>query len=493
VHLVGAGPGAPGLLTLRGAEVLGSAAVLVHDPAVPAEMLRLAPANAEVKCAANRAADLALMVARAREGRQVVRLVSGDACLDGRAAEEAEQLAEAGVRLEIVPGISQALAAPIFAGIPLVHPRHGTSVAIATADAATGAEQAAAALKALAHLPGTKVIMPGPQPSSATAKAMIAGGASPETPACTIRQGATNCQQVTPTTLGVLAAQPAGAEAAAPAVLVAGSVTQLRTKLNWFETRPLFGQQIVVTRTREQAGGLGSRLREEGAEVLEVPTIRIVPPDHKEPLCEALSALNEYDWLIFTSVNGVASFFDYFFRVFHDLRDLGGVRIAAVGPATARRLRELHLTVDAMPEEALGREVAHAMAEQGSLENLRVCLLRAEQASRELPQLLEDKGAIVDDIACYKTVPEMEDGQVAAAQLLARGAHWITFTSGSTVQNFHSRFDLPALLKKFTGLRTASIGPETSKALAALGLAPATEAREHTLEGLVKALEKAVR
>jgi uroporphyrinogen III methyltransferase/synthase len=252
----------------------------------------------------------------------------------------------------------------------------------------------------------------------------------------------------------------------------------------------LSGQRVVVTRAQDQARQLAQPLAERGAEVLAVPVIKIVPPSAKEPLVEAIAGLTSYDWLIFTSVNGVTSFFDYFFRAFDDLRDLGGARLAAVGPGTAAQLRQLHLKVDLMPKEYVAARIANALASFTSLENLRILLLRAETANPELPRLLEDMGAIVDDIACYKTVPETEDTSGAAARMLEGGADWVTFTSGSTVENFHARFELPKLMRQFPRLCLASIGPETTKALLALGLKPAVEAKPHTIEGLVKALER---
>lgn len=252
----------------------------------------------------------------------------------------------------------------------------------------------------------------------------------------------------------------------------------------------LLGQRVVVTRGRDQARQLSQPLAERGAEVLEVPVIKIVPPSQKEPLVEAIAGLNGYDWLIFTSVNGVTSFFEYFFKAFEDLRDLGGARLVAVGPSTAAQLGQLHLKVDLMPKEYVAAQIADALASFMSIENLRVLLLRAEAATPELPRLLEDMGAIVDDVACYKTVPETEDRNGAAARMLAGGADWVTFTSGSTVEKFHARFDLPKLARLFPSLRLATIGPETTKALAGVGLKPAVEANPHTVEGLVKALER---
>ena len=260
--------------------------------------------------------------------------------------------------------------------------------------------------------------------------------------------------------------------------------------LNWFERRPLFGKRIVVTRTRDQASQLSHYLLELSAEVLEIPTIKIAPTDRHAELADALLELNSYDWIVFTSPNGVTMFFDAFFKAFEDLRDIGGVRIAAVGPATAAKLKELHLKVDLMPEEYVTAKIAKAFIKFESIENLKILLLRAEVANPDLPKELEALGAIVDDVACYKTVPETSDVNEAAASLLENGADWITFTSSSTVENFHARFDLPALVKKLPAIKLASIGPETTKSLVALGLKPAVEAKPHTIEGLVKALAK---
>jgi uroporphyrinogen III methyltransferase / synthase len=225
--------------------------------------------------------------------------------------------------------------------------------------------------------------------------------------------------------------------------------------------------------------------------VLEIPTIQITAPTDRDSLIEALAGLNGYDWIIFTSPNGVTSFFEYFFKSFEDLRDIGGVRIAAVGPATAAKLTELHLKVDVMPQEYVAAKVADAIAKYETVENLRILLLRAEVANQELPRKLEDMGGIVDDVACYRTVPETADANGAATRLLEEGADWITFTSSSTVENFHARFDLPKLLQKFPGIKMASIGPETSKALRTLQLEPTVEAKPHNIDGLVAAVLKA--
>jgi len=311
---------------------------------------------------------------------------------------------------------------------------------------------------------------------------------SPETPVAMVRWGTTSRQKSIAGTLGTIGSVAANEGISPPTVAVIGEVVGLRSKLNWFEKRPFFGKRLVVTRSREQAGQLSAKLKELGADVLEVPTIRLEAPTSRQELVDALLELGSYDWLVFTSPNGVTQFFEYFFKRFHDLRDIGGVRIAAVGPATAVKLKELHLQVDLMPDEALASEVASAFARFESIENLKICLLRAEVANQELPEALQDMGAIVDDVAVYRTVPETEDPTGASATLQEQGADWLTFTSASTVENFHARFNLPDLLKKFPGMRVASIGPETSKALNAVGVTPGAEAKQHTLDGLVQAL-----
>src|SRR5229473_3304467 len=497
VYLVGAGPGDAGLLTLRGAELLGRADVVVYDALVNPELLRLAPKTAEIIYGGKRAKDHAipqdelnqLLIAKAHEGKTVVRLKGGDPYVFGRGGEEAEQLADAGVAFEVVPGVSSFVAVPNYAGVPLTHRDFCSRLTLITGHEDPAKENSTIDWAQVAKTPGTKVIMMGTDRIGQIAETLIAHGTAAETPVAMVRWGTTGHQQSIEGTLANIAEVAAREKIGPPTVAVIGEVVKLRNKLNWFERRPLFGRRIVVTRARGQAASqLAGKFQELGAEVLEVPTIKIEPPTRREDVVDALLALNSYDWLVFTSPNGVTTFFEYFFRQFHDMRDIGGARIAAVGPATANKLKELHLQVDLMPDEAIGSEVAKTFAEFESIENLKICLLRAEVANPELPQALEALGAIVDDVACYKTVPETEDPTGAAAKLLEGGADWVTFTSASTVEHFHVRFDLPQLLKKFPQLRLASIGPETSKAIAALGLKPAVEAKQHTTDGLVQSV-----
>lgn len=499
VYLVGAGPGDAGLLTLRGAELLRRAEVVIYDMLANPELLRLAPATAELISRGSRGTDAALsqddlnalIVAKAKEGKVVVRLKGGDPYIFGRGGEEAEELVAANIPFEVVPGVSSIVAAPNYAGIPLTHREHASTFTVLTGHEDPDKETSDLDFEQIAKIPGTKVILMGLKRLKELTETLIARGLSPETPVAMVRSGTTGYQQSIEGTLATITKIATEKNITAPAITIIGNVVKLRPQLNWFERRPLFGKRIVVTRTREQASQLSQKLTENGAEVLEIPTIRIEPSDRKQDIVDALLELNSYDWLVFTSPNGVTAFFDLFFKRFQDLRDIGGVKIAAIGPATAAKIKELHLQVDLMPEEALGTKIAEALNKYESVENLKLCLLRAQVANQELPEALQELGAIVDDIAIYKTVPETEDRTGTAAKLLADGADWITFTSASTAEHFHARFDLPKLMKQFPKIRLASIGPETSKAIRALDLTPAIEAKEHTIEGLTTALLKA--
>jgi uroporphyrinogen III methyltransferase/synthase len=497
VYLVGAGPGDAGLLTLRGAELLQRADVVIYDALANPELLRLAPATAEFisrghNMAMPQTEITALIIARAHAGKTVVRLKGGDPFVFGRGGEEAEALAAEKISFEIVPGVSSITAVPNYAGIPLTHREHCSSFTVFTGHSDSADEATALRYDQIAKIPGTKVVLMGTEQLADWTAALIHNGMAATTPIAIIHRGTTGRQKTVTGTLATIAALAAQEKIAPPALTIIGDVVTLRRKLNWFENRPLFGQRIVVTRRAEQAS-FANRLTELGADVLQVPTIKLTHPTDKDAIVDSLLELNSYDWLVFTSANGVTAFFDIFFRRFQDLRDLGGARIAAVGPATAAKLRALHLQVDLQPEEFTAAKVAAAFKKYQDIENVKMCLLRAEVANRELPEALQAAGAIVDDIAIYKTIPETEDHTGASERLLADGADWVTFTSSSTVEHFHARFDLPQLIKKYPSLKLASIGPETSKTIAALGLKPALESKEHTTEGLIAAILKAVK
>jgi uroporphyrinogen III methyltransferase/synthase len=343
----------------------------------------------------------------------------------------------------------------------------------------------------IAQTHGTKVILMGAERIAAITQALINGGLPASTPAAMIEWGTTPRQRTVVATLDSLAEHTQAAGLGAPAIAVIGDVVRLREQIAWFEKRPLFGQRIVVTRTRAQSGELSARFTDLGAEVLSLPTLRIAPPTHKEPLLEALTSLGEYDWIVFSSANGVTAFFDGLLAAYDDIRALGNARLAAVGPATAAQLRQRHLRVDAQPAEFLGRHIAEAIAAQESLENTRLLVARAETANPDLVRELEDRGAIVDDVGFYRTEPEPLSPDGPLKTLRDLGADWIVFTSSSTASNLHAACPLPELRQQHPRLRFASIGPETSRTLLALGIKPDVQARQSTLDDLVQAVTAA--
>jgi uroporphyrinogen III methyltransferase/synthase len=304
-------------------------------------------------------------------------------------------------------------------------------------------------------------------------------------PVALIRWATTGSQQTLRGRLDGIAALVTERGFSAPAIAVFGEVVQLRERLNWFESRALFGRRIVVTRTRKQAGALSESLRGLGADVWEIPTIRIEEPSDMMEFGQLVQDSHGYDWLIFTSANGVDAFFRMFFKLYDDARDIGGIRIAAIGPATAARVRELHLKVDLQPAEYVAESIVKAFKESGSIENLRMLLVRPEEARDVIPQELARLGAIVDEAIAYRTVPETGDMTGGIERLRSEGADLITFASSSSVENFMKlKLELPE------GIKMASIGPVTSKTMRELGLTVDIEARRHDIPGLVEAIRR---
>jgi uroporphyrinogen III methyltransferase/synthase len=370
---------------LRGAELLGRAEVVVYDALVNKDLLQLAAKSAEIIYAGKRAGDHAipqdelngLLVQKAKEGKTVVRLKGGDPYVFGRGGEEAAELAAAKIPFEVVPGISSAVAGPNYAGIPVTHRDHCSSFTVITGHDDPEKEGDGVDWAQVAKIPGTKVVLMGVKRIREIAAELVKHGLAASTPVAMVRWGTTGRQQTLEGTLKDIADAVEKNSFTAPAVAVIGGVVKLRKTLNWFERRPLFGKRVVVTRTREQASQLSRQLGELGAEVLEIPTIKIVATTRLADLADALLELNSYDWIVFTSPNGVSMFFEAFFKGFEDLRDIGGVRIAAVGPATAAKLRELHLKVDLMPEEYVAAKIAKAFCCAPRLPPL-ICLVNSK-------------------------------------------------------------------------------------------------------------------
>lgn len=490
-YLAGAGPGDLGLVTLKVKEVVQEAEVLVYDYLCNPEILSWAPKGVEIIYAGKKAGQHtlkqeeidALLVEKTKAGKRVVRLKGGDPFLFGRGGEEAEALAAAGLKFEIIPGVTSAISAPAYAGIPVTHRDHAAQLTIFTGHEDPTKTESSLDFKQLASTPGTKVMLMGVERIGVITTRFIENGAAPSTPVALVRWGTTGRQQTLRGTLADIAGKVEAIGFKAPAVCVIGDVVGLRDALNWFETRPLWGKRIVVTRTRKQAGGLSNALRRLGADVFELPTIRIEPPKDLLEFGQLVQDAHSYDWIVFTSPNGVNAFFEMFYKIFNDAREIGGARIAAIGPATAARVKEFHLHVDLQPDEFVAEGVVKAFQKDGSVENQRILLARAEQSRDVLPKELAKLGAIVDEAIAYRTVPETEDVSGSLARFREEGADLITFTSSSTVENF-----LALKLPWPAGLQTASIGPITSKTMRENGLKVDVEASQYDIPGLVKAI-----
>lgn len=493
VALVGAGPGDPGLLTLRGRECLEEADLVLHDSLVDPRILRLARPGAEVVSvgkrggAGDRDAEQAAiherMLAAARAGRVVVRLKGGDPFVFGRGGEEAEVLVEAGIPFEVVPGITSAVAVPAYAGIPVTQRGLASAVVVVTGHEAPGAASSPD-WAALARVDTLVVLMARKRLAEVVGKLLGAGRPAAE-PAALVHRGTTNAQRVVVATLAELPDEVERAGIGTPSLLVVGEVVRLRERLSWFERRPLLGRRIVVTRPREQSARLVSRLERLGAVTLEAPAIEVEAIDPPAALDAALAELDRYEWIVFTSRNGVRVFLDRLLAVGRDLRALGRASIAVIGRATAEALEERGLRPDLVPAEFVAESLAAELGPRVS--GRRVLLPRAERARDVLPRSLRAAGAEVVEVPTYRSVrPRGLPGDVLAA--LAEGTvDAVTFTSSSTADGFLALLDADgrAALRR---TRLVSIGPVTSETLRGHGFPPAIEARRFDVEGLAEAL-----
>jgi uroporphyrinogen III methyltransferase / synthase len=478
VYLVGAGPGDPGLLTVRAAELIARADVILHDRLIPPEALAGARPDAELLYVGKQGGGAQvpqertheLIVERARAGRDVVRLKGGDPFVFGRGGEEALVCAEAGIPFEIVPGITAGVAAPAYAGIPVTHRELASGIALVTGHEDPDKPGTALDWPALAAFPGTLVFYMGVRALPAIAEQLVAGGRPPDEPVAVVERGTLPGQRVVRATLADVAERAAAESVRAPAITLVGPVAALRDSIAWVERRPLHGRSVAVTRARPQASALAARLRELGATVLEAPAIRI------RPLAAELPDLAGYDLLCVTSPNGAARLLELLLEAGRDARALAGVRVAAIGPGTARALAERGIRADVVPPRSVAEGLVEALAD---LPVRRALVVRAGEGRDVLRDALRERGADVDVLAVYETVAEQLP---AAAAEAAAAADYVTFTSASTVRNFVAAAGRPE------GARIVSIGPATSAALRAAGLEPAVEADPHTPDGLVAAL-----
>jgi uroporphyrinogen III methyltransferase/synthase len=490
VYLVGAGPGDPGLLTLRAAELLARADVLVYDALVSAEILERA-GDARRVYVGKRGGEHTrtqdeinrLLVELAGEHRTVVRLKGGDPFVFGRGGEEALVLREAGVPFEVVPGITSGVAGPAYAGIPVTQRGTAASVALVTGHEDPLKDDTDLDWAHLARGVGTLVFYMGVGKMADNFRRLVEGGRPPHTPAAAVEWGTYPRQRTITGTLETLPALVREAGIGAPSVVVVGEVVALRERLAWYDRRPLSGRRVVVTRARAQASGLAAELRALGAEVMEFPTIRIEPSPDAGALRRAAAGVGAFDWVVFTSVNGVEHFWGALDAEGLDARALAGVRVCALGPATAAELLRRGVRADLVPDEYVAEATVEALAAAAELRGARVLLPRAEVARAVLPDSLRDRGAEVVEVAAYRTVQDGAGVDEVRRRLAEGGVDLLTFTASSTATNF------AALVGTDTGgARVASIGPITSATLRGLGMEVDVEAAEYTIPGLLAAI-----
>jgi len=489
VHLVGAGPGDPGLMTARSLELIASADAILYDRLIPVGALDGARPDAERiyvgkepgRPAMSQRRICELLVELGQAPQRVVRLKGGDPFVFGRGGEEAEALREAGIQYEVVPGVTSGVAAPAFAGIPVTHRELASAVAFVTGHEDPGKEQGGLDWEALAAFPGTLVIYMGVGNLRQISKRLVAAGRDPDEPAAVIQSGTLPAQRTVTGPLREIAPRAARAEVVAPAITVIGPAAGMRETLAWVERRPLYGRRVAVTRARAQASGLADRLRELGAEVIETPSIRIVPRAVEGEIAAAIDALGSYALICLTSPNGVARLFAALATRGRDARAFAGARVAAIGPGTARELERRGVRADVVPARAIAEALVEALAAI-PVAGERVLVARAGEARDVLPDALRERGAEVDVVGLYDTVVEpLSDEQRGALA----DTDYVTFTSASTVRNLlGSLGDADPL----GSTRLVSIGPVTSAAARELGLTVNVEAERHDVDGLVAAL-----
>ncbi|KUO61328.1 MAG: HemD protein [Gracilibacter sp. BRH_c7a] len=498
VYLVGAGPGDPKLLTIKGAECIAKAEVLVYDRLVSKDLLKLVKPECE-KIYAGKSPDghtltqteiNEVLVHKAKEGKIVTRLKGGDPFVFGRGGEEAEELVEAGIAFEVVPGITSAIAVPAYAGIPVTHRDVTSSFTVITGHEKPAKDDSAISWESLAKSKSTLIFLMGMENLEVICQKLTENGLDPFTPVGLIQWGTRIEQRVLIGKLNDISTLAHQEKFTNPAVIIVGHVVSLREKLAWFENRPLFGQRIIVTRARHQASILSDSIVELGGEPLEFPVIEIAQPSNPHLLREAINNIRIFSWIVFTSVNGVEFFISELLKQGKDIRELAGIEIAAIGPVTRKALEGRGLKVAYVPEEYKAEKVIEGLASLIS-PGQHILLARAEEARNILPEALEALGAKVQDVPAYKTLLGETDKAELQRVLQAKAVDAVTFTSSSTVRNFMQLLDgNKALLQ---GVKTFSIGPITSATARDLGLDIDYEAQEYTIDGLVQALVQGVK
>lgn len=495
VYLVGAGPGDPGLITAKALKLLAEADVVVYDYLVNESLLRGIRPDAEKIYVGKKAGAHTmpqdeinrLLVDRGRN-HTVVRLKGGDPFVFGRGGEEAQALVSAGIPYEVIPGVTAAVAVPAYAGIPLSHRDFTASMTFVTGHERDDRRESKINWKALAELGGTIVFFMGVKNIETITSRLIENGMSPETPVAIIQWGTTPRQKTVTGNLANMAGRVASEGITPPALIVVGKVVSLRDELNWFERKPLFGKTIVVTRSRSQASRLSEILTEHGAICIEFPTIAVEPPPSWEPVDRAIELLGSYDWLVFTSVNGVEFFFSRLWELGRDVRSLAGISVAAIGPETAKAIEKRAIRVDFVPESYRAEDLAEGFPEE-RVKGKKILIPRAMEAREVLPMILSSRGAEVDVVPAYRTVmPSDGRGEMLAEAIKAGKIDCLTFTSSSTVKNFLSLMEPFVSPEEFSDVVIACIGPVTARTAEELGLSVKIVAEHYTIDGLVNAL-----
>ena len=501
VYLVGAGPGDPGLITLRAKELIERADILVYDYLANKEFLDYASPGCEIIYVGKKGGDHtlpqeginALLVEKAleEEGRIIVRLKGGDPYVFGRGAEEAEELVEAGVAFEVVPGVTSAVAAPAYAGIPITHRRFASSVSFITGHEDPAKEDSAINWAAHASSGATLVFFMGVKNLPVIASQLVAHGMRPDMPCALVHWGTTCRQKSFVSTLADVARDAEALGYKAPSLIIVGEVCSLKNTLDWYEMKPLLGVGVVVTRAREQASDLSAGLRELGACCIEFPTIEIAPVEDDSLAREAVGRLADYDWLVFTSVNGVLRFWDLLDEAGLDARALATAQVAAIGPATAQALCARGIRPDFVPERYVAEDVVEGLLAMG-VSGARVLIPRAQVAREVLPEKLAEAGAEVTVAPVYETRLTKADPEPVLKGLAKGEIQFVTFTSSSTVENFFARIPPETFEPYRDQVKLACIGPVTAKTLSRFGYTPDVAAEEYTIPGLIEALMASV-
>ncbi len=497
VILVGSGPGDPGLLTIKAKETIEKAEVLIYDYLANPKFLEYAPRNAEVYYVGKKGGDHTLpqeeinklIVKEAKRGKMVVRLKGGDPFIFGRGGEEAEELVNQGIDFEMIPGVTAGSAAAAYAGIPLTHRNFTSTVAFITGHEDPTKTESGIAWDKISTGIGTLVFYMGIKNLPNIVGNLMKNGRSSDTPVAVIRWGTTSRQKTLVGTLSTIVSQVEKTGIKPPAITVVGEVIALKEKLDWFEKKPLFGKNIIVTRAREQASAFAELLDMKGANVIQFPSIDIVPPASWERLDQAIRCLEEYSWIIFTSVNGVSFFIRRLKHHKKDIRDLKGIKICAIGPKTAEGIEKFGVRIDFVPTEYRAEAIIDGL-EKNNLKGKKILLPRAKEAREILPEKLSELGAEVDVVEAYQAVKPQGDRKEVRTLLEKGEISMITFASSSTVTNFIGMFEKGEAVKLLEKVPVACIGPITEKTARDNGLVPVVIPKKYTLDCMTETITK---